>query len=124
MSVFRAAKIAKGVGKTVKAGCNSFVAGTKVLTDEGEKKIEDIDVGDMVLAKDENNHEGELAYKEVTYLYRNQPDDLIKLYVGEQIIEMTDNHPFWIEGKGWAFADKLQIGDNLQKADGSDLTPW
>jgi hypothetical protein len=27
-------------------GCNCFVAGTKVLTDEGEKNIEDIEVGD------------------------------------------------------------------------------
>ncbi|MGG4193273.1 polymorphic toxin-type HINT domain-containing protein [Paenibacillus sp. cl6col] len=34
----------------------------------------------------------------------------------------TDNHPFWAEGKGWGFADELQIGDKLQKADGSNLT--
>lgn len=103
-------------------GCNCFTAGTKVLTDEGEKNIEDIEVGDMVLAKDENNPDGELAYKEVTALYRNQRDDIIKLYVGEQIIETTDNHPFWVEGKGWVFADELQVGDKLQKADGSNLT--
>nr|WP_269671042.1 polymorphic toxin-type HINT domain-containing protein [Paenibacillus sp. 481] len=92
------------------------------MTNEGEKNIEDIEVGDMVLAKDENNPDGELAYKEVTNLYRNQRDDIIKLYVGEQIIETTDNHPFWVEGKGWVFADELQVGDKLQKADGSNLT--
>ncbi|MFD0590074.1 polymorphic toxin-type HINT domain-containing protein [Paenibacillus sp. GCM10027627] len=101
--------------------CNCFTAGTKVLTDEGEKNIEDIEVGDMVLAKDENNPDGELAYKEVTKLYRNQRDDIIKLYVGEQVIETTDNHPFWVEGKGWMFADELQVGNKLQKADGSNL---
>ncbi|MFD2115080.1 hypothetical protein [Paenibacillus yanchengensis] len=44
----------------------------------------------MVLAKDENNPDGELAYKEITNLYRNQHDDIIKLYVGEQVIETTD----------------------------------
>jgi len=33
--------------------CNCFTAGTKVLTDEGEKNIEDIEVGEKVLAKDE-----------------------------------------------------------------------
>ncbi|TQR45310.1 hypothetical protein C7Y44_11880 [Paenibacillus popilliae] len=44
---------------------------------------------------------------------------IIKLNVGEQIIETTDNHPFWVEGKGWVFADELQVGDNLQKADGA-----
>ncbi|WP_170315030.1 polymorphic toxin-type HINT domain-containing protein [Saccharibacillus brassicae] len=108
--------------KASKAACNCFTAGTKVQTDEEEKNIEDIEVGDKVLSKDENNPDGELAYKEVTALYRNQRDDIIKLHVGEQVIETTDNHPFWVEGKGWVFADELQMGDKLQKADGSNLT--
>jgi RHS repeat-associated protein len=65
--------VAKGVKAVVSAkkakkllpklACNCFTAGTKVLTDEGEKNIEDIEVGDKVLAKDENNPNGELAYK-------------------------------------------------------------
>jgi len=74
----------------------------------------------MVLAKDENNPNGKLAYKEVTALYRNERSDIIKLHVGDEIIETTDNHPFWVEGKGWVFADELQEGDKLQKADGSN----
>ncbi|RAV02633.1 polymorphic toxin type 47 domain-containing protein [Paenibacillus sp. YN15] len=114
-----------GKAKTYKEAnfnpCNCFVAGTEVQTDEGEKNIEDIEVGDKVLAKDEKNPDGELDFKEVTGLYRNQRDDIIKLYVGEQVIETTDNHPFWVEGKGWVFADELQAGDKLQKADGSNL---
>ncbi|MGZ7442370.1 polymorphic toxin-type HINT domain-containing protein [Paenibacillus sp. TH7-28] len=107
--------------KTIEKACNCFTAGTKVLTDEGEKNIEDIKVGDKVLAKDENNPDGELAYKEVAALYRNQRDDIIEIHVGEQIIETTDNHPFWVEGRGWVLADELQVGDKLQKADGSNL---
>ncbi len=63
-----------------------------------------------------------MAYKEVTALYRNQRDDIIKLQVGEQTIKTTDNHPFWVDGKGWVFAGELQAGDKLQKADGSNLT--
>ncbi|WP_020616238.1 polymorphic toxin-type HINT domain-containing protein [Paenibacillus daejeonensis] len=63
-----------------------------------------------------------MAYKEVTSLYRNQRDDIIILSVGEKIIETTDNHPFWVEDKGWIYADELKVGDNLQKADGSNLT--
>lgn len=115
------------LGKVMKAtqaatGCNCFTAGTKVQTEAGEKNIEDIEPGDMVLAKDELNPNGELAYKEVMALYRNQRDDIIKLYVGELVIETTDNHPFYVESKGWVFADELQIGDKLQKADGSNLT--
>ncbi|MGZ7442372.1 polymorphic toxin-type HINT domain-containing protein [Paenibacillus sp. TH7-28] len=44
------------------------------------------------------------------------------MHVGEPINKTTDNHPFWVEGKGRVFADELQAGDNLQKADGSNLT--
>src|SRR5690606_39010760 len=28
----------------------------------------------------------------------------------------------YVEGKGWVFVDVLQVGDKLQKADGSNLT--
>ncbi|MGE7998693.1 polymorphic toxin-type HINT domain-containing protein [Lysinibacillus sp. NPDC093190] len=118
--LYRATKITKGVGKTVKAGCNCFVAGTKVLTDEGEKNIEDIEVGDMVLAKDEVA--GEQAYKEVTLLYRNDKEIIYELTVGDQVIETTDNHPFWVEGKGWVLAADLQVGDKLQQSNGNTLT--
>lgn len=121
--------VPKGSGKTAgktnapaSRGCNCFVAGTKVQTDDGEKNIEDIEVGDKVLAKSEYDSNGDLAYKEVTALYRNQRDDIIKLHIGERIIETTNNHPFYVEGKGWVFADELQAGDKLQKADGSNLT--
>ncbi|KQN96006.1 RHS repeat-associated core domain-containing protein [Paenibacillus sp. Leaf72] len=44
------ASIKPGRYKTY-AGCNCFTAGTKVLTDQGEKNIEDIEVGDRVLSK-------------------------------------------------------------------------
>ncbi|WP_421617420.1 Hint domain-containing protein [Brevibacillus sp. TJ4] len=68
-----AGKVSDGA-RVINKACNCFTAGTKVLTDEGEKPIEEIEVGDKVLAKDEFNPDGELAYKEVTALYRNQRD--------------------------------------------------
>ncbi|MFS0724190.1 polymorphic toxin-type HINT domain-containing protein [Paenibacillus sp. 1P07SE] len=101
-------------------GCNCFAAGTKVLTDEGEKNIEDIEVGDRVLSKDEET--GEIAYKEVTHLYRNDKEIIYELTVGDQVIETTDNHPFWVEGKGWVLAADLQVGDKLQQSNGNTLT--
>jgi hypothetical protein len=66
--IAKAPKLAK-VLKIEKAinPCNCFTAGTKVQTDEGEKPIEDIKVGDKVLAKDDET--GEMAYKEVEWLF-------------------------------------------------------
>ncbi|TYA11737.1 hypothetical protein FRY98_18785 [Paenibacillus faecis] len=110
-------------GKTPKApaksGCNCFVGGTKVLTDEGEKPIEEIEVGDKVLAKDDVT--GEQAYKVVTALHRNEKDTTYKLSVGSQIIETTDNHPFWVDGKGWVLAVDLKVGDELVQSNEKHL---
>ncbi|MGG1644382.1 polymorphic toxin-type HINT domain-containing protein, partial [Paenibacillus sp. NRS-1782] len=105
-------------GKSLR-GCNCFTAGTKVQTDEGEKNIEDITVGDKVLSKNEET--GEQAYKEVTHLYRNDKEIIYELTIGDQVIETTDNHPFWVEGKGWVLAADLQVGDKLQQSNGNTL---
>ncbi|WP_245742771.1 polymorphic toxin-type HINT domain-containing protein [Fontibacillus panacisegetis] len=108
------------IQKLLMKECNCFTSGTEVLTDEGEKNIEDIEVGDMVLAKNEET--GEQAYKEVTALHRNEKDTTYKLSVGNQIIETTDNHPFWVDGKGWALAIDLKVGDELVQSNGNHLT--
>lgn len=113
-------KKAENTAKKLINECNCFTAGTKVLTDEGEENIEDIEVGDKVLSKDEKT--GEAKYKEVIGLYRNDRDDIIKLHVGNQPIETTNNHPFWVEGKGWVLAGSLQVGDRLQQSNGNSLT--
>ncbi|WP_269145575.1 polymorphic toxin-type HINT domain-containing protein [Cohnella fermenti] len=93
----------------------SFVAGTKVMTDEGEKNIEDIEVGDKVLSKDETT--GEVAYKEVTATMNHEMDEIYKIHVGDQVIESTFNHPFYVKGKGWTVVKDLRVGDLLVQSD-------
>lgn len=115
------AVISKGKGSSIKTtkGCNCFTAGTKVQTDEGEKNIEDIEVGDMVLSKDDTT--GQKAYKEVTATFNHETDEIYKIYVGNQVIESTYNHPFWVEGKGWQYVKDLKVGDLLVQSDGNTL---
>jgi len=102
-------------------GCNCFAPGTKILTDEGEKNIEDIEVGDRVLSKDENT--GEVGYKEVTATFNHETgtDEIYKIHVGDQVIESTFNHPFWVDGQGWTFVKDLKVGDLLVQSDGNTL---
>lgn len=102
-----------------KGGCNCFVAGTKVQTDEGEKNIEDIEVGDKVLSKDEET--GEVAYKEVVYTFHHNTNEIYKIHVGGQTIEATFNHPFYVMGKGWLFVKELKVGDLLVQSNGNTL---
>ena len=59
-------KLLKTARKKVEDTCHCFTAGTKVLTDKGEKKIEDVKYGDKVLSKDDDT--GDVAYKSVVGL--------------------------------------------------------
>ncbi|WP_379929214.1 polymorphic toxin-type HINT domain-containing protein [Marinicrinis sediminis] len=100
--------------------CNCFTAGTLVLTDQGDKPIEEIEIGDNVLSRDEDT--GEQAFKPVTQLFRNERSVIYDIYVGDEIIETTYNHPFWVAGEEWVLAEDLEVGDQLQQADGTLLT--
>lgn len=111
-------KLAKAI-KAFNGDCNCFVAGTKVQTDEGEKPIEEIEVGDKVLAKSDET--GEVAYKEVVGLFQKQAAEIFKVHIGDEIIEATAEHPFWLEGKGWTEVKDLKVGDLLVKSDGATL---
>ncbi|MEK3789134.1 polymorphic toxin-type HINT domain-containing protein [Paenibacillus sp. FSL K6-1230] len=99
--------------------CNCFSAGTKVLTDDGEKPIENIQVGDKVLAKSDET--GEVAYKEVVGLFQKQADEIYYVHIGDEIIEVTGEHPFWLDGRGWTYVKDLKVGDLLLSSDGTKL---
>ncbi|MGE3804744.1 MAG: polymorphic toxin-type HINT domain-containing protein [Gemmataceae bacterium] len=84
------------------------------------KKIEDIQVGDVVMARDE--HTGQMVPRKVTRIFRNTSDHVRILQVrtaegSVQKIETTDGHPFWVEGQGWVHAGALQAGHNLIQPD-------
>lgn len=112
-------KLTSNVLEVAKKACNCFTAGTQIETNEGEKNIEDIKVGDKVLSKNEKT--GEQTYKEVTTLHRNKKDITYKLFIEDQIIETTDNHPFWVDGKGWVLSIDLKVGDELLQSNGNRL---
>ncbi|MNM82347.1 Hint module [compost metagenome] len=117
--ITKTAKNEKAINKVLEKSCNCFVAGTEVQTDEGEKNIEDIEVGDKVLSKNEET--GEVAYKEVTATFDHETDEIYQIHVGDQVIESTYNHPFWVEGKGWTYVKDLKVGDLLVQSDGNTL---
>lgn len=111
--------VADSTFKQLVGTCNCFTAGTKIQTDNGEIPIEQIKKGDRVLSKNEET--GEIDFKEVTQLFQNQKYTTYKILVGDSIIETTDNHPFWVEGKGWVLGKELKAGYLLQQSNGNLL---
>ena len=106
-------KCAKGEG----IGC--FIAGTKVKTVDGEKNIEDVKAGDYVLA--ENPETGEQGYKEVVRTYIHEKTAIVHVFVGEEEIETTVEHPFYVEGVGFVSAGELKAGNIIRTSEGKNL---
>jgi hypothetical protein len=93
-----------------------FVAGTLVLTVDGPKVIESIQVGDRVLSQ--NTTTGLLSFQPTIGVHRNKPTATVRLAIGDETIVATGIHRFWKAGKGWTMARDLKAGDRLRMIGG------
>ncbi|WBW97314.1 polymorphic toxin-type HINT domain-containing protein [Oceanirhabdus sp. W0125-5] len=98
-------------------GC--FTAGTKIETENGLKSIEDIKVGEKVLAKDIET--GKTTYREVLRTFIRAHHTIVSIKIKGRIIETTSDHPFWVKGKGWVEAGNLSEEDILEDQMGRDI---
>jgi hypothetical protein len=128
-------------------GRNSFTAGTLVETEDGLVPIEEIEVGDDVLSEDPEtgeqgyfevvaltNHPTDIVF-EISITSNDtpeQPDDdqfqrdtrttdeegYSSIDSASTVMTVTPEHPIYVEGKGWSWAENLALGDRLRRADG------
>lgn len=117
-----------------------FVAGTLIHTDKDLVPIEQLEIGDMVLSRDEHNPDGELAYKRVLnkfvfpqkqrivrVAYETVTDAVTDARIKEVenseqfysedeqtdvfYIYCTENHAFWTKEEEWLSAVDLASDD-------------
>ncbi|GLY01344.1 LamG-like jellyroll fold domain-containing protein [Actinoplanes sp. NBRC 101535] len=98
---------------------HSFDPDTPVLMADGsERPIEDVNVGDEVVATDPES--GESTSQQVTQLHLNTDHEFTDLTVVDQdgkstVLNTTQNHPFWNEtDQAWTDAENLEPGDQLK----------
>jgi hypothetical protein len=94
-----------------------FVAGTKLLTPQGSKRIEEFVVGDQLLSRCETGVDWPVTVREVEEVFVVTAQ-VVNLHVNGQVIRTTAEHPFWVAGKGWVPASSLRVGDLLSSHDG------
>jgi hypothetical protein len=102
-------------------GQNCFAAGTPVLTPDGQKPIEELRPGDLVLSRSEHDLHAPPEPRLVRDTFvRVAP--VIVLQIDGVTIRTTAEHPFYVKGKGWQCAKELQVGDRLATSDGQWAT--
>lgn len=108
-------KTIKKLQRKAKARC--FTAGTKIHTEKGFKAIEKIKPGDRVWSEDPETNSK--ALKKVKKIFVREKDSLIRLTINGEVIETTDEHPFYVEGRGFTAAKELKAGDEVRLEDGT-----
>ena len=99
------------------SGSACFVAGTEVLLADGTSKaIEDVVIGDLVLAADPET--GETHAKPVVDTYVHEDVETWQVETSSGTVTSTAEHPFWVDGRGWTPVRELQPGDKLVDAEG------
>lgn len=101
-------------------GC--FIAGTKINTAEDRVEvIENLKQDDTVLTY--NSETGELEDGIVGEVRSHEVNSVIRLTLdNENIIVTTSEHPFYVVGKGWVEASKLESLDTCLKVNGEEAT--
>ena len=94
---------------------------TLVSTEDGLRPIEEIQAGDYVWS--ENTETGERELRKVLSVSVTETKALVHVTTENgTVVDTTENHPFYVEGKGWCAAAELETGDVLRTEDGEQET--
>jgi hypothetical protein len=107
-------------GKCTNGAC--FGAGTPVLTPDGERPIESITAGDVVIARDPESGESSPRTVLATKITHDKPSLRLELRDRRgrsEAITVTAEHPFYVESRGWTAAAELEPSDRVTTPDGA-----
>ncbi len=93
-----------------------FKAGISIVGNKKFINIEDINIGDEVLSYNEKLRKVELS--KVKKISKRITQEIFELIIGEEIIWVTREHPFYVKDKGWIKVGNLKKGENIITKDG------
>jgi hypothetical protein len=97
------------VGALERLGKGCFIPGTMVLTETGHRPIEQVTVGELVVATDPLT--GSRQLRRVTTTMTHTVFNLVDIEVAGCRISCSPEHPFWLQGGGWTKAADLTADD-------------
>lgn len=107
-------KLTKDQIKCLEDGC--FTGETLVETFGGLRRIDSLNVGDLVLSEDPKT--GVETYKKVLTVYKKTTNELYTLNVNGENITTTSGHLFMMSNRLWKSAKNIKAGDKIIDASG------
>jgi RHS repeat-associated protein len=108
-SILAGVVIGEAAGALLEGEC--FPAGTLIATPYGDRRIEDLKVGDLVWTRDTDLDLDLICPVEQTFLHATS--DIVIIDFGDDSVETTSNHLFWVTDLGWVQAQYLRSGECL-----------
>lgn len=100
-----------GEGDVDQCPAGSFVAGTLIRSEQGLIPIEEVKPGDKVIAWDESKNKSGIYT--VQAVQSRVATAIVTIETDSAQIEVTPEHPFFVQGRKWVKAGELSAGDNL-----------
>jgi hypothetical protein len=91
-----------------------FTGDTRILTQGGWVRMDELTEADSVASCDEHDPFGKIEFKPVLEVYHFPPARIWHVHVKGKVIRTTAEHPFYVWGKGWMAARELTPGDRLR----------
>lgn len=111
--------VAGVIGYTMTTHRMCFVAGTLIVTKDGMKPIENMKAGDKVWSYNVKTRKEELNTVLDAFL-SGYTDKIVRIKAGGELIEATEEHPFYVNNK-WVKAIDLKQGTILPTKDGMKI---
>jgi hypothetical protein len=100
-------------------GCASFAADTAVWTGDRSVPIQSLAPGEWVDAR--SDHDYLDRSRLVTHAFERHAPSYHVVETEASTLEVTEEHPLWVQGRGWTAVRDIEIGAPIATADGDTL---
>ena len=110
---------AQGISEAAMEFCitGCFAGEVLVLTEDGQRRIDRLKVGEKVYATDTET--GEKGFQKILQIQKRNTNAFVIIKAGQEEIKTTPSHLFYLEKGTYQTAEALEAGDVLVTADGS-----
>jgi len=105
LCIFPSINMCASGGAGTNIGC--FLNDTLIESKEGFKKIQDIEIGDLVNSYDIYNNK--MVFSEVVNIFQKESKQYLNI---NDSLKVTAQHPFWVDNQ-WKKASDIEINDSL-----------